>query len=116
MTPTPPASHSPLAERPAGPASRPTPAQIALRIAAAVLGGYALCWGFTALATAGLYALGMVLRDAEQLASMLALLLYLVAFLWAFTARSALRVWAVLAGGGATMAVAASLLQSMFVS
>jgi hypothetical protein len=95
---------------------RPAPAQIALRIAAAVLGGYAFCWGFTALAIAGLYALGMALRDAEQLASMLALLLYLVAFLWSFAARSALRVWAVLAGGGASMAVAASLLQSMLFS
>jgi len=90
--------------------------QIALRIAAAVLGGYAFCWGFIALAIAGLCALGMALRDAEQLASMLALLLYLVMFLWAFAARSTLRVWAVLAGGGATMAVAASLLQSMLVS
>jgi hypothetical protein len=116
MTPTPTASHSPHAERPAGPASRPTPAQIASRIAAAVLGGYAFCWGFTALAIVGLYALGMALRDAEQLVSMLALLLYLVAFLWAFTARSALRVWAVLAGGGASMAVAASLLQSVLFS
>ena len=46
---------------------------VALRIAAAVLGGYAFCWGFVA--------------------------------------RSLPRVWLVLAGGGALMAGAASLVQ-----
>lgn len=85
--------------------------QLALRIAAAVLGGYAFCWGFIALCIAGLFAAGMQFHDAEHLASMLTLLLYLVVFLWAFVTRSLARVWAVLVGGGALMAGAASLVQ-----
>jgi hypothetical protein len=85
--------------------------QLALRIAAAALGGYAFCWGFIALCIAGLFAVGMQFHDAEHLASMLTLLLYLVVFLWAFVARSLARVWAVLVGSGALMAGAASLVQ-----
>ena len=57
---------------------------IASRIAAGVLGGYAFTWGF---------------------------IVFLVVFLWAFAARSVLRVWGVLAGGGALMAGAAWLVQ-----
>ena len=82
------------------------------RILVAFTGGYALCWGFIALGVAGLYALGMSFHDAEHLSSILAFLVYVMAFLWAFTARSLLRVWAVLAGGGVLMAVLASLLQA----
>src|SRR5690606_3841366 len=69
-----------------------------LRIGAAVLGGYAFCWGFAALATAGLYGLGLAFHDAEHLAGMLAFLIYLVAFCWAFVARGLARAWLVLAG------------------
>jgi len=83
----------------------------ALRIAAALLGGYAFCWGFMALGTAGLYALGLPFHDAEHLSAMLGLLLYLGVFLWAFATRSLWGAWALLAGGGALMAGAASLLQ-----
>ncbi|MBN9367549.1 MAG: iron uptake protein [Comamonadaceae bacterium] len=85
----------------------------ALRIAAAVLGGYAFTWGFIALGMSGLFALGMSFHDAEHLGSMLGMLVYLVAFLWAFAARSLARLGAVLLGGGAFMAAAASLLQSV---
>lgn len=81
------------------------------RVAAAVLGGYAFCWGLIALGVAGLFALGMPFEDAEQLSSMLAWLAYLVAFLWAFGAARLAPVWTVLAGGGALMAGLASLLQ-----
>jgi hypothetical protein len=41
----------------------------------------------------------------------LGFIVFLVAFLWAFAARSVARVWLVLAGGGALMAGAAWLLQ-----
>ncbi|WP_406622451.1 iron uptake protein [Acidovorax sp. SDU_ACID1] len=85
----------------------------ALRIAAAVLGGYAFTWGFIALGMSGLFALGMPFHDAEHLTSILGMLVYLVAFLWAFAARSLARVWIVLAGGGAFMAAAASVLQGV---
>lgn len=82
------------------------------RVTAALLGGYAFCWGFIALGVAGLYRLGMPFHDAEHLSSIVAFLLYLSVFLWAFAARSLPRVWTVLAGGGALMAGAASLLQA----
>ena len=88
---------------------------VLLRIAAAVLGGYAFCWGFVALGMAGLFALGMSFHDAEHLCAMLAFLLYVTVFCWAFATRSLARVWAVLAGGAALMAGAASLLQMTLV-
>jgi len=88
-----------------------SPARVALRVAAAVLGGYVLCWGFIALALAGLYALGMPFHDAEHLSAMLGLLLYAAVFCWAFFARSLARAWWVLAGGAALMTAAASLVQ-----
>ncbi|WP_417284686.1 iron uptake protein [Comamonas sp.] len=84
---------------------------IALRICAAIFAGYGFTWGFIAGATAGLFALGMAFHDAEHLSAILGLVVYLCAFLWAFSARSLGRVWAVLVGGGAAMAIAASLLQ-----
>jgi len=89
--------------------------QLLLRIAAAILGGYAFCWGFIALGMSLLFAAGMSFHDAEHLSSMLGLLLYLTAFCWAFAARSVPRVWLVLAGGGALMAGAAALVQRALV-
>lgn len=83
----------------------------AQRIAAAILGGYAFTWGFIALGVAALFAAGMDLHEAESLASIIGFLVFLSAFLWAFAARSLRRVWTVLAGGGALMACAASLVQ-----
>lgn len=93
------------------------PARLAVvsRIAAAVLGGYALCWGFIALSMAGLFALGMPFHDAEHLSSILGIALYLVVFLWVFAARGLARVWAVLVPGSALMAGIASLLQFLLV-
>jgi hypothetical protein len=84
-----------------------------LRIAAAVLGGYVFCWGFSAFALAGLYALGMPFHDAEHLGAILAFLLYVTVFCWAFVTPSLPRAWLVLAGGGAAMAAAASWLQHL---
>lgn len=84
---------------------------IALRIATALLGGYVFTWGFMALGMAGLFALGLEFHDAESLSAIVGILLYLAVFLWAFAARSLRRVWLVLAGGGALMAGAASLVQ-----
>ncbi|CAM4286754.1 Iron uptake protein [Comamonas aquatilis] len=84
---------------------------IALRIGAAIFAGYGFTWGFIALTTAVLFALGMAFHDAEHLSAILGLLIYLCAFLWAFAVRSLGRVWAVLVGSGAVMGIAASLLQ-----
>lgn len=84
---------------------------IALRISAAIFAGYGFTWGFIAVATAGLFALGMAFHDAEHLSAILGFLIYLCAFLWAFVDRNLGRVWATLVGGGAVMAITASLLQ-----
>lgn len=89
--------------------------QVGLRIIAALFLGYALTWGFIALGTAGLFALGMAFHDAEHLSVMLGFLVYLCAFLWSFAAKSLSRVWLVLAGGGAVMTICASLLQRSLV-
>lgn len=80
------------------------------RIAAAVLGGYLFTWGFTALVVAANLASGGDYDEGLLLAYLLAFLVYLGAFLWAFAARRVALVWLVLAGGGAAMTAAASLL------
>ncbi len=82
----------------------PHKTQLTFRVLAAVLGGYAFCWGFMALVNAGGYALGMAFHDAEQLASILGMLVYLIVFLWAFGARRLMPVWLVLLLGGGAMA------------
>lgn len=90
-------------------------AQLGARVAAAVLGGYAFAWGFIAACASLMFAAGMGFHDAEFLASLLGVLAFLVAFLWAFAARRLWVVWAVLAGGGAALAAAGSLVQSLLV-
>jgi hypothetical protein len=73
------------------------------RIAAALFGGYAFTWGFTALGIASLVALGIDFHEAETGVLMLAFLVFLGVFLWAFATASLLRVWTILAGGSAAM-------------
>lgn len=87
------------------------PFNIVSRIAASLLGSYAFTWGFTVLGIAGLVALGAGFHEAESGMYMLALLVFLVMFLWTFAVASLIRVWAVLAGGGAAMTAAAWMLQ-----
>ncbi|WP_423600563.1 iron uptake protein [Roseateles sp. MS654] len=87
------------------------PLALLARIGAAVLGGYAFCWGFVAIALSGLYAAGMPFHDAEHLAAILAVLLYLVIFCWTFAARRVGLVWAVLLVGGGVMSGVAQLTQ-----
>ena len=77
--------------------------QIAARIAAAVLGGWVFVWGFVTLGIALLLRAGMPYDDARTLMYLLAFLVYLSAFCWAFATRGALSAWAVLGGGGAAM-------------
>jgi hypothetical protein len=89
----------PRAQAPTGPSA----ATVASRTAAAVFGGYAFTWGFTSLGIALGLATGMRYEQAQTLMYLLAFLVYLVVFCWAFAARSLGRVWLVLAGGGASM-------------
>jgi len=84
-----------------------TSLQVASRIAASVLGGYAFVWGFTTLAITLGVAAGMRYVEARTLAYLLAFLVFLACFCWSYAASSATRVWAVLAGGGMLMTCAA---------
>lgn len=88
-------------------------ADIALRIAAATVGGYAFAWGLIAAGMGLLFAAGMEFHDAEFLSSLLGVLAFLAAFLWTFAARRMWRVWVVLLGGGALLAGVGSLVQSL---
>lgn len=90
--------------------------QIAARIAVAVVGGYAFSWGFAVFGVAGLVALGVDFHEAESGVLMLALLVFLVVFLWAFSSASVARVWWVLAGGAAMLAATASAIQQQLMS
>ena len=83
--------------------ARSSAARIVARIAAAVFGGWAFVWGFVTLSIAALLRAGMPYADAQTLAYLLAFLVYLSAFCWAFATRSALRAWIVLGGGAAAM-------------
>lgn len=88
----------------------PTPLSrlhVTSRVAASLLGGYAFVWGFTSLGIVLLVAAGMAFDEARTLLHLLAFLVFLAAFCWAFAAASLGRVWAVLAGGGAAMSAAA---------
>lgn len=79
------------------------PGQVVSRVAASVLGGWAFVWGCVTLGIALLLRVGMSYADARTLTYLLAFLVYLGAFCWAFAAHSAWRVWGVLLGGGAAM-------------
>jgi hypothetical protein len=85
---------------------RPSAWQITSRIAASLLGGYACTWGFAALGIAGLMTLGMSFGDARTLTMLLAFLVFLAVFCWAYAAASVARVWATLVGSGAAMTLA----------
>ena len=61
--------------------------RIAMRVGAAVLGGYAFAWGVVAAGTSVLFAAGLGFHDAEFLGAMAGVLAYLVAFLWAIAAH-----------------------------
>ncbi len=77
------------------------------RVLAALVGGYAFTWGFTALGIAGLVAVGVDFHEAETALMLLAFLIFLPLFLWAFASPRQHRVWAVLGGGAVLMTVAA---------
>jgi hypothetical protein len=70
---------------------------------AAVLAGYALAYAFTAFAS---LALPMPRAEAVVTGSMLSFVVYLIAVVWAFAARSAVRAWAGLLAGSALFGAA----------
>lgn len=76
------------------------------RIVASLIGSYVFAWGFSALVVAAGLVSGASYREALQLAYLLAFLVFLATFLWAFSSASVVRVWLVLAGGGLAMTAA----------
>lgn len=84
------------------PATHSIPHLVA-RLGAGIFGSYAFAWGFIAFVGGALLSLGFEFHEATDLAWMLGLLVYLVAFCFAFIAGSLSRVWLVLGGGGALM-------------
>lgn len=99
-----------LLHAPLGPMITMRQLQIASRVAASVIGGWVFVWGFSTLGIAVLLAAGLTYVDARTLIYLLAFLVYLVAFCWAFATASATRAWLVLFGGGVAMTALAWLL------
>jgi len=87
-----------------------SPLHIVSRVAASLLGGYAFVWGFATLGIALLLRAGMAYDEAQTLCFLLAFLVFLTCFCWAYVPASLVRVWGVLAGGGAAMTAMAWLL------
>lgn len=81
----------------------PSAAQIASRVAASLLGGYTFVWGLVTLGISLLVWAGVPFGEARTALYLVAFLVFLVAFCWAFAAASLVRVWGVLAGGGLVM-------------
>ncbi|MDP9941052.1 DUF3649 domain-containing protein [Ectopseudomonas alcaliphila] len=73
----------------------PTRCNIASRILAALFGGYALAYGFTAFFSVYL---PLARADRVVFASLLCFAVWSVAAIYAFAARSALRAWLLLVG------------------
>ena len=92
-----------------------TATHIVSRVTASLLGGWAFVWGFSMLGITGLVALGQPFDEARTAVMLLAFLVFLAAFCWAFAAASLARVWTVLAGGACLMTGAAWLLQRALV-
>jgi len=90
--------------------NQPTSLQITSRVLAGLVGCYAFVWGFVTLGITLLVTGGMDYEEAWKLAMLLAFLVFLGLFCWTFAAASLARVWAVLAGGGGAMTLAAWLL------
>jgi hypothetical protein len=81
--------------------------RVASRVSASLLGAYVFVWGFISLGTALGVVVGMPYGEAHTLLRLLAFLVFLAGFCWAFAARSVLRVWLTFGGGGALMTLGA---------
>lgn len=93
-----------------------SPSHLAWRLAASLLGSYCFVWGFTTFGITLGVAIGLTYQDAQTLLYLLAFLVFLVCFCWAFIARRLMLVWLVFVGGGSAMTVAAWHLMSALLS
>jgi hypothetical protein len=93
----------PAASADGPPQARRRRAAIVSRVLAAIVGGWVFAWGFVVLGIALGRRAGLSYEDAQTLSWLLVFLVYVATACWSFAAASALRVWAVLVGGGAAM-------------
>jgi hypothetical protein len=84
-----------------------TTRHVVSRVAASLLGVYSFVWGLSALGITLGVALGADYHEAETLMHLVAFLVFVAAFFWAYVATSVRLVWGVLAGGGGFMTGAA---------
>lgn len=89
---------------------------IAHRIVLSLFGSYVFTWGCTAFGIAVLTALGVNFYEAETVLLILAFLIIVPVFLWAFAAQSIGQVWLILVGGAISMTAAAWLIQKLMLS
>ena len=89
---------------------------VASRTGAGVVGGYCFCWGALSLAIALMVAAGAHYHQAEIAGNLLIFPLFVALFLWSFIGRSPVRLWLITVGGGALMALVASLLQQYLIT
>lgn len=82
------------------------------RVALSLLGSYVFSWGFTSLGIALLVACGLDFHTAETAVLLLAFLVFVPVFLWAFSDNHLGRVWVVLVGVALVMTIAAWCLQN----
>lgn len=89
------------------------PEIVVSRVALGVLGGWAFVWGLVTFGTVALVGAGVGYHEALNFTYLLAFLLYLTVFCWAFATRDLARAWLILAGGAALMTGAAWLLRDI---
>lgn len=77
------------------------------RVLAAVFGGYLFVWGFCTLVIGVLVKSGVAYGEAREGVMLVAFLVFLCVFCWAFAARRLIQVYAILFGGGALMSALA---------
>lgn len=82
-------------------------ASMMARVSASLIGVWAFTWAFVALGITLFVAAGLPYDEAQTLLHLVAFLLFLGLFLWAYGAASVGRVWCVLAGGSVAMAATA---------
>lgn len=101
---------------PAGPSASTTSAKRWLRMLLLLPACYAFTWGGVAFGIAGLVAMGVDYHEAEMALMLLAFLVFVPLFLWAFASAHLLRVALVLAGGAAGLPAAAWGLQRLLLN
>lgn len=80
------------------------PARIVLaRVLAGVFGSYLFVWGFSTLTIGVLVKAGVGYGEARTGVMLVAFLVFVCAFCWAFAARRLVHLYTLLFGGGAVM-------------